>query len=363
MNTNYYAKTIDENHDDLLQNISNDYEKQIGTFTSDLTKSFAIEEYSLAKKIELLFYKLDVENYEGDELTRFVFQRKGVVRKPASVSTGTLEVKGDGIVGVGALFETDFGTQFKAIEEVHIDTIGNVKVEAVIEGLDGNVTANQITFIPITISGITEVTNPNPTIDGFDVETDESLIERYLLEVQKPATSGNIYHYEQWAREVVGVGDAKIFPLWNGDNTVKIVIIDDEKKHANQELVDRVQNYIDPKGDSDITWGAGYGEAPIGAYCSVISATDVTLDVVSTITLDTGYTISSVQDEIESKFKEYLQSIAFKRNSISYAILGSLILDVEGVSDWSIFKINTGTVNINIGDEEVAVLGSVTLSV
>ena len=36
-----------------------------------------------------------------------------------------------------------------------------------------------------------------------------------------PATSGNVYHYMQWAREVAGVGDSKIFPTMEWEKHCK----------------------------------------------------------------------------------------------------------------------------------------------
>ena len=57
---------------------------------------------------------------------------------------------------------------------------------------------------------------------GEEEESDESLRERYLLKAQAPATSGNPAHYVIWAREVPGVGDANVIPVWNGPGTVKL---------------------------------------------------------------------------------------------------------------------------------------------
>ena len=362
MNEEYKASPVEDIHKSMLNDISNDYEKEVGTFTNDLTKTYAIQSYKARKKIELLFSKLDVNNYHDSELDRYVFQKKGIKRKESHASLGAITAKGNGTINIGDLFETEAGTQFKTTEMVVINNSGDVKVEAVISGLKGNVGANTITLIPITIQGITEITNISPTIDGYDQETDESLVERYLIDIQKPPTSGNIYHYMQWSREVVGVGDSKIVPLWNGNNTVQIVIIDDEKLPATTELIERVQNYIDPKGENNSTWGAGYGQAPIGAYCSVISAIPKNINVVSTLVLKDGYTIDQVKPLGEEVIRGYLKEIAFLKNGVSYAILASKILNVEGVSDWSSFTINGGTKNISVGEKEVAVLESVILN-
>lgn len=363
MLSKYKAPTISEVEQNMLDNISDDYIKDIGTFTRDLTKAYAINSQALEVKIEELYGKLDVNNFYGNELDRFVFQRKGLKRKKGNFSTGILEIKGNGKIKKGDLFETDSGTRFEAVEDVEIISIKEILIKAVISGEIGNVGANTIKYMPITLQGITEVNNREQTYDGYDEETDKSLKERYLIEIQKPATSGNKYHYMQWAREVTGVGDSKIFPLWKGNNTVQIVIIDDKKLPANSELIERVQNYIDPKGENDSTWGTGAGQAPIGAYCTISSSIAKIINIESTLILKNGYNLEAIKPLIEDEIRTYLKDIAFKRDSVSYAVLSSWILQVEGVLEWTSFTLNSGHENIVVGEKEVAKLGEVILNV
>jgi uncharacterized phage protein gp47/JayE len=360
--SDYTAPSVEDIQINMLENMPSQYDKEIGGFTYDLTKTYALEAQEGRKEIEGVSLKLDVYNLTGEELERHVFQRKGVTRKQATYSIGEVTVKGNGTIEVGDLFETKAGTQFQAIEEVIIATEGVVKVAAVVAGDSGNVPADCITLIPITISGITEVSNASKTYDGFDEETDESLLERYLIKIQKPATSGNVFHYLQWAREVSGVGNARIFPLWNGDNTVKIVIIDENKEPASTDIVALAQEYIDPKGENDSTWGSGYGEAPIGAYCTVESATGLGININTTLTLEDGYLLTDITPNIENVVKDYLKEIAYVENHVSYALLSSKILSVEGIKEWTALTINGGTQNVTISNTQVAVLGSVTLN-
>ncbi|MEG0069798.1 MAG: baseplate J/gp47 family protein [Cetobacterium sp.] len=361
--TTYKVPSIDEIEQEMLNSISDDYVKDIGTFTRDLTRTYAIESHKFEKKLEEYYKKLDVYNLIGQELTRFVEQRKGLYRKVANPAKGVLTVEGTGVIKVGDFFETESGNRYKAIEQVTINTLGTVNIEAVKAGSNGNVGANSITLIPITIQGISKVTNKDQLIDGYDEETDDSLRERYLIEIQKPATSGNVYHYMQWGREVVGVGDVRVFPLWNGNNTVQMVVIDDNKVIANEELINRVQEYVDPKGHENETWGTGAGQAPIGAYCTVISATAKIVNIESSLILKDGYNLEELKPLIEQEVRVYLKNIAFKRESVSYAILSSWILNVEGIQEWTTFTINGLQENVIIGTKEVAVLGNVNLSV
>jgi uncharacterized phage protein gp47/JayE len=55
------------------------------------------------------------------------------------------------------------------------DTDASGNIEAVFAGANGNVASNSITVIVDPVSGISSVTNPDPTTKGRDKETDEEL--------------------------------------------------------------------------------------------------------------------------------------------------------------------------------------------
>jgi len=101
---------------------------------------------------------------------------------------------------------------------------------------------------------------------------------------------------------------------------------------------------------------------PIGATVTVASATGVAINIAVTLTLAAGYTAEQVTGYIEANIIEYLKDIAFVETYVSYARIGSTILDTEGVLDYSGLTVNGGTANIAIADTEVAVLGAVTIT-
>ena len=96
----------------------------------------------------------------------------------------------------------------------------SVPVEAEDIGDKYNILAGYINTLPVAVRDVTGVANDTAFIGGAEAETDEELIDRLLLRLRTPATSGNAYHYLQWALEVEGVGNAKVFPLDNGPGTV-----------------------------------------------------------------------------------------------------------------------------------------------
>jgi uncharacterized phage protein gp47/JayE len=352
-----FTKTPEEILTELLANISDTYQKTIGYPAYDFSKTFAMSESGLYSAIDIVDKMRDVANLTGDDLTKFVLQRKGIIRKLATFSTGVLAVTGSATINTGDLFESAGGIQFKATETKTITTSGTINIQCLTAGEAGNIGANSITLMPVTIAGITSVTNEAGTSGGYEAESDNDLRQRYLDALLLPITSGNKNHYITWAKEVAGVGGAKVFPLEYGNNSVEVIIIDANKQPADAGLIADVQEYIDPASS-----GSGEGQAPIGAYCYVNSATGVNINISCTITLLSGYLIADVQTNIENSIVAYLKSIAFNQDFVSYAQIGSYILNSEGVQDYADLLVNEGTSNIALGAKEVAIIGTVEAS-
>lgn len=342
----------------LLEQMPNTYAKTVGYPVYDLLAAVAVEGKTLYEKAAKIEEKLDIENLTGEELTRRVYQLTGVLRREAVAAVGEVTVTGTGTIQVGNLFSTQDGIQFRSTEEKSIVESGNVLIEAVIAGESGNVGAGSITKIPVTIPGFSKVTNVEPTRNGYRAENDEELKARFYDDLQKPIVSGNANHYTKWAEEVAGVGKAKCFPLAYGENTVEVCIIGNDGKPAAPELVEAVQNYIDPGST-----GRGEGEAPAGAYCTVTSATAKEIQVEATVVLASGFDLENVKAATEERLQEALREKAFDGTYLSYALIGNLIFETAGVLDYHSLLVNGGTANIDIGEREVATLGTVVLNV
>lgn len=348
-------KESSEIQEELLTAVSDEYEKTKGYFIWDFFKAVAICLKKLYEKLQLVANKLDVENLKDEELNLFVTQRTNISRKEAEFATGILTVEGTGNIKQGDLFETDNLLKFVSTENKSINKIGEIKIRAVVGGTIGNVEAKKITKIPITLNGIFKCYNNNVTSGGYDAESDESLRERYYQALQTPAVAGNIYHYKGWAREISGVGDVNVISCWNGNNTVKVVIVNDNKEVAESSLLDKVQNYIDP-GKS----GLGNGEAPIGAKCTVVSAQ--TLNINISVDIEVERDISSIEDDLKEQITEYFKSLIFKEMRLSIAKLGSIIINTNGVKDYDNLLINSSKENIFCSDEEIFVLDKLILN-
>lgn len=337
-------------HDRMMTNISNDYDKSKGNFVYDVTKPVAVEFAGQQKKIAAVQEKLDVEKLTDDELTRFVYQRTGISRKPATQATTTVIVSGTAgtLVKVGELVGTDT-ILYTVLEEAVLNESGfaHVRVQCNEFGQIGNVPANTIVNFPASINGLVNVYNPDAVVDGYDEETDHDLRQRYYDKLQRPGKAGNKYQYREWALEVTGVGDAKVFPRYNGPLTMKVVVIDANKLPATSELIEDVKMHIEiemPFGVEDLL---------------VISAEELLINLSVALTLMPGYTEEVVKTNIKKNITTHLKEIAFKTSFVSYAKVGALIIDSDGVFDYQNLLINGSTANVVIPDDGVPVMGGI----
>lgn len=353
---------------DGLDSLDDKYQKSVGFFAWDYFVAIGKVLYKLWEKLIYVANCLtDLSNMNYDDLVKFVFQTRGIVAKKATFASGNLTVtNGAGTIRTGNIFETPDGLQFRAIETKDVAAGEMFQVECLVKGIEGNVPKGLISVIPTTIQGIVSVTNEEAFTNGYEDESKEDLLQRYYDDIQKPVTSGNVYHYIKWALEVTGVGNAKVKPLWNGDNTVKVVILDSNKNIPSEDLIKAVQDYIDP--DSK---GLGLGQAPVGAYCTVCGAVPKKLKVKNKIKLKSGVEEAEAVNNIRSAIEKYLKDSAFDESIkyISYSKIGSLIMNAEGVYDYNSndFLLNDDTDNIVLIDNdevtEVAVLDELIIEV
>ena len=192
-------------------------------------------------------------------------------------------------------------------------------------------------------------------IDGEDEASDDKIRTTYYNKVKNTNNDGNLGQYKIWCEEYPGIGNYKIIPLWNGDNTVKVSILDSENGVATDTLVSEFQKYLDPG-----IKGMGDGVAPIGAFVTVTTATELPITVTADVMLAENYTDTSI---INEGLNKYFKEVAYKKNILSVMQIGAAILDVEGVEFITNLKVNGGTADLNLGDEYIPVLSTATWKV
>lgn len=333
------------------------YQKTIGFPTYDLLAAVSLRMEGTDTTIDEARQQLDPENLHDSALDRYIYPRSGLERKAATFAHGSLTVTGTGTVEQGTLFESGGGVQYYATETVAIEGEGTVPVTCTVDGTAGNLPAHSVTQMPVAVQGIASCDNPEPIGGGYAEESDSEYYARYLLRLRTPATSGNVYHYQQWALEVSGVGHVKVFPRVQGVNTVDVVIADNAGQPADTALVKAVQEYIDPESE-----GAGRGQAPIGAQCFVSAASAKSIAIACKVSkLDTADE-ESVTAAVKAAVAGFLAGTVFAQDYVSYAQVAAAILSADGVADFEGLTVGGGTSNIAVGERECPVLGEVTIT-
>lgn len=323
------------------------------------------ESHYIAEQVLKLFFAATTT---GEYLDRRVAER-GLTRFQGSKASGYITASRSTpapfsqLIPKGTIWETeDQSVQVESTAEVTLlegTSSVSIPVTAINSGSKGNLQAGvplKQVGVAVNLIEITTVAQPGLT-GGADPESDDELRERYLTILRSPGTSGNKADYRKWALEVSGVGGVYVQPLWDGPGTVKLFLLGMDKTPATQDVVDAVQAYIDPDP------AMGEGKAPIGAAVTCVAAPAVEINITATVVLDGTKTLAEVQVAFEEKITEYLKEIAFSSDTtVRYSYIGSLLLDIPGIIDYSNLLVNDGTANIVIPAGSVAVMGTVVLS-
>lgn len=344
----YEAQTYELILKRMLERVPADLDKREGSIIFDALSPAAAELAQAYAALEVNLKLFSAQTSSGDYL-ELRTKDYGITRKAAAKS----QRKGLFFGQNDTPLEVALGSRF-SIEQVNYTSIeristGQYILECEVAGSIGN--QNFGALLPIDyLSGLTRAELSDILIPGTDAETDDELRQRYLQRVRQPATSGNAAQYRQWATEVPGVGDAKVFPLWAGPGSVKLAIADSKKQPASLTLVDTVADYLETV-------------RPIGAAVTVVSAAAKEINVSAVLSLASGYAIQAVTDTFSMELEVYLQEIAFTSSYVSYAKVGTLLLNTPGVLDYTGLTVNGGSANLALEAEEIPVLGTVGLGV
>lgn len=347
----------------MLNVIDDKYDKNIGGFYYDNISAVATELVDKYKNQDEILKNAFAGTAELQYL-KIIAAERGVVWRDATKANGTVtfNVDANTTINAGELVASEL-QNYVSTETKTSSLSGelDINVECENAGSIGNALANTITQLPVNIPGVNSVTNKSAFTNGYDAETRDELLRRYYENVLTPPTSGNKWHYLAWAKAVSGVKDSKIKPLWNGNGTVKVVVIDTNGQPASTDLINNVSSFIEKN-------------RPIGATVTVVAPTKLIINVNATIEYKTGYNKNTVlesgltlENQMKANIESYLGEISFTDETfVRYTKIGCIINDVEGVKDYSNLTLNGGTANITIRDTttvtEVPFIGTFTIN-
>ncbi|MCP8970050.1 baseplate J/gp47 family protein [Ectobacillus ponti] len=335
----------------MLDASPEELDKRQGSVTFDLLSPAAIElAHAYIQLEQVLTFGFAGPAQPGEFLDKRC-REIGLSRRPGVKASGkvTFTGKKDTTIPAGVEVSTEgenpvyFVTKEQGI--ITADTV-TVAAEAKAEGRSGNVAAGMIKLTTGNITGIISVTNQTVFINGADIESDESLLQRYYDRLQRPSTSGNVWHYRQWALEVAGIGDVKVTPVWNGNGTVKVTLLSDDKRAPIPSLVDAVRTNIEKY-------------RPVGAQVTVVPAVEFPVHVSAKLKVNKAGTAAEVTAAFTKGLTQYLAELAFKEPIVRHTRIGAILLNVPYMIDFSELKINGGTANLEVPEGQAAVAGTV----
>ena len=347
----------------MLDTVSPAMDKREGSIIHDATAPVSIE-------LELMYAALDwfMKNTFGDTAERqFLIERaleRGLVPYKATravvrgiFTPSALEIP------IGHRFSCN-GINYAVTEKLKA---GSYLLRCETVGVSGNKEAGML--VPIdNLPDLQSAKIEALTIPAIDDEDTEVFRQRYLKSFETQAYGGNIADYKEKVLSIAGVGGVKVYPVWNGGGTVKVVFCTSEFKSPDSEFVNTVQEMLDPVPYHQ----KGVGVAPIGHYVTVAGVTEKTINIKAKISVKSGFVLSDIKPKVTEAINDYLKELNREwKNTQTISVneftniglivrvskIESCILDVTGVLDVEESTINGSKQNLQLGVDEIVKLG------
>lgn len=355
----------------MLARIPKNYDRTEGGFLFDMIKPPAILADELIRFWLVLGLRSAFHMFASGIYLDYCAADIGLSRRAATHAYGDLHVTAD----PNLTFESGFvfsvpsengepAIDFETLEDATVDESGEItiRVRAVLSGTIGNVRADTITIMKNPVDNVYAITN-DATSGGTEIESDDSLrtrIDDYYAGRQASFV-GNKRDYIRWAKSVDGVGFAHCIPLYDGANSVKLVIADANGRPATREILNAVETFIFGTGHDDLERLAPIGVAKYEVVAPTLSAVNYSLDV----SIAPDYTLETVEENIRTKLDAFYLTLADSENkfgTLRYVKVSEQILNTAGVEDFKHLRINGALNNVEFADDELPITGTIELT-
>lgn len=339
----------------ILQDVLNrlkDVDTRPSSANYQSSSAIAYELRNIAVTILWALNQTFIKTADGEFLD-IIGEQFNFTRKESSTAIVKAEIISDDIIPIGNRFASR-DIPDSIIYKV-IQNIGNNIYYLQAEELNpqANYYVGDIVVIDF-ISNVSKAEIKEVVFPQKDVESDEEFRERIQSNLIAEATDGNIAQYKKWLSEIDGVGKSRVTSLWNGANTVKCTILNEQNQQASNELIKKVQDILDP--DSQ---GLGEGLAPIGAIVTVDTAEELTININVQVEYKSG---KSSTPTLEQELNDFFSDVAFNRSVVAYLQVASVISNNESVDFITELIINDGKTDIQLGANQIPVLGELNVN-
>ncbi len=345
-----FDKTVEDIKSDIAANYTGGLETRAGSFFDLLISPVAYEIYRLYKSMEAI-QMIVFPTEESGEYIDAHSNPFGIYRKAGTYAKAEIELIGTAgaVINAGTKFVAGEGLIYELESDVLLENgSGAGSLSAVEPGSEYNVSAGEINNLYTLVSGISSF-SVGKAEGGTDPESNAELLGRYLDMLQHPSTGGNEADYRAWAMAVEGVGDADVIRRPSGVNSVKVIVADSSGAAVSESIVDNVKKYIAER-------------RPVGADVTVVSISEVKINISATVELKNGYSMESVKKDFAEKLREYFRDIGIRGGKVSYNQISSRLLGVPGVTDHISLTVNGNTDGVTVPRGAAPVCGELTVS-
>lgn len=381
-----FLETATQIRERMLSNISDEYRKEKGDFIYDAIDANPAEIIGLQLNQDRVLQNA-FPQYCEDEYMDLFLQARGLERIQATRSVRTLSIEADpgvripkGYTFTSVVLDTDGNPiEFTANVETIFTVDGTTQVIRItcnLYGEVGNLATGSEFILQPPIPGIRNIVDTGVIIPGAEKETLDAAWEKYLEKAANPDTGGNRNDYKRWVLNDffkatgVAIGKVIVEMCWDKSNgkdgrgTVRIICAGSDYKPLSSEVIDMLQEYMDPLQYQ----GMGYGKAPM-AVVTVITGITKAIDVTATV----SYSINADPTEVLSSFKkalnEYIQGRVFEIDPsteqlypIAFNKIGAILGSTVGVENYGNLTVNGGTSDIVLQYFDIPEMGAVVLT-
>lgn len=350
-------KSTDEIHTQMLDSMPGDIDKSQGQHPYNYTRPTAMIASELCQQTLPEIIKLIFPMYAYGEWLDYHAQMRGISRRPATASSGTLQltVTKNTNIPEGSQFSTaSMDGQPSVVFETTQGKFNlpegttEVPVKCTQTGTVGNVIAGTVIFKLSQLSGVIAVTNQEAITGGTEEEDDDSLRARIVSLDQSQSVSyvGSVADYKRWSLEVPGVGGVTVIPAQDDSGLVTLVITDSNGDPANEEICQNVYDHIMSPADPELRLTAP------NVKLSVIPPTITELSISATVEVGTGSSLEAIKSVFIQAVQAYLDT-ARSDGEVRYTQIGKILAGIPGVYDYDALTLNSGATNISITNTQL----------
>ncbi len=361
-----------------------------------------------AAEAQNLYIQLDAvlnETFADTASRPYLLRRaaeRGLSPKPASCAL----IRGEFLPQT---LEISVGTRFNlgeinyAVEE-KLEP-GSYSLRCETAGTAGNDVPGDLTPVEY-VPGLQSASAKELLIPGTDEEETEAFRARYLASFVSQSFGGNAADYREKVGAIAGVGGVKVYRAWNGPlspndlrppeewedwfaalpeetpesvaqwldavsraasegllttgGVVRLTILDSTFSPPSAELVEQVQQAVDPKGEA----GEGEGFAPIGHVVLVEGVTGREVEISASFVYEDSWDWEACRPYLEQAARDYLLSLrkawadSPKGLTVRISALESAFLACPGILDVTGTTLCGEAANLELTEDEVPVEGA-----